>query len=92
MAAVPRLDVKLDRFLLPESKAEQRDAPAGSRAEDAEARFIETETDAGVFFANDEGTGEPHFDLPAYVTDRLRRTVQILVDRHLDRRSSIFLG
>ncbi len=42
--------------------------------EDYKARFIETETDAGVFFANDEGTGEPHFDLPAYVTDRLRRT------------------
>ncbi|MDJ0514307.1 MAG: peptidoglycan editing factor PgeF [Methyloceanibacter sp.] len=41
--------------------------------EDYKARFLETEPDADTFFANDEGTGEPHFDLPAYVADRLRR-------------------
>jgi len=41
--------------------------------EDYKARFLETEPDAGVFFANDEGTGEPHFDLPAYVAERLDR-------------------
>lgn len=41
--------------------------------EDYKARFIDAETESGVFFANDEGTGEPHFDLPAYVSDRLRR-------------------
>lgn len=41
--------------------------------EDYKARFLETEPDAEAFFANDEGTGEPHFDLPAYVADRLDR-------------------
>ncbi|BAQ18132.1 peptidoglycan editing factor PgeF [Methyloceanibacter caenitepidi] len=41
--------------------------------EDYKARFLDTEPDAGTFFANDEGTGEPHFDLPAYVADRLDR-------------------
>ena len=41
--------------------------------EDYKARFLETEPYADVFFANDEGTGEPHFDLPAYVADRLAR-------------------
>ncbi|MEM8643384.1 MAG: peptidoglycan editing factor PgeF [Pseudomonadota bacterium] len=41
--------------------------------EDYKARFLEAEPDADSFFANDEGTGEPHFDLPAYVADRLER-------------------
>jgi len=41
--------------------------------EDFKAQFVETEPDAEMFFANDEGTGEPHFDLPAYVVDRLER-------------------
>jgi copper oxidase (laccase) domain-containing protein len=41
--------------------------------EDYKARLLETEPDAGTFFANDDGTGEPHFDLPAYVADRLAR-------------------
>ncbi|MEM9438730.1 MAG: arginine--tRNA ligase, partial [Pseudomonadota bacterium] len=37
MAAVPRLDVKLERFLLPESGAGKPEAPAQRRAADAEA-------------------------------------------------------
>ena len=37
------------------------------------ASFLETDAYAEVFFAIDEGTGEPHFDLPAYVADRLDR-------------------
>ncbi len=41
--------------------------------EDYKARFLETEPDSDIFFANDEGSGEPHFDLPAYVADRLAR-------------------
>ncbi|ODS00182.1 polyphenol oxidase [Methyloceanibacter methanicus] len=40
---------------------------------DYKARFLATEPDAERFFANDDGTGEPHFDLPAYVADRLAR-------------------
>jgi peptide/nickel transport system ATP-binding protein len=36
MAAVPRLDVKLDRFPLPESEERTVTAPAGRRASDAE--------------------------------------------------------
>lgn len=41
--------------------------------EDFKAQFLETEPDSGVFFVTDEGSGEPHFDLPAYVADRLAR-------------------
>ena len=41
---------------------------------DYKARFLKTEPDAGAFFVNDEGTGEPHFDLPAYVANRLTQT------------------
>ncbi len=37
MAAVPRLDIKLDRFLLPDTEATPRTAPVGRRADDAEA-------------------------------------------------------
>jgi len=37
------------------------------------ARFLKTEPDSAVFFAADEGSGEPHFDLSAYVADRLAR-------------------
>jgi YfiH family protein len=35
--------------------------------------FMADEPDSGAFFVTDEGTGEPHFDLPAYVADRLTR-------------------
>ena len=36
-------------------------------------RFVAEEPASTSFFINDEGTGEPHFDLPAYVGQRLAR-------------------
>jgi len=36
-------------------------------------RFIAEEPESAPFFAVDEGSGEPHFDLPGYVAERLRR-------------------
>lgn len=36
-------------------------------------RFLAEEPDSGAFFATDEGSGEPHFDLCGYVADRLAR-------------------
>jgi len=34
-------------------------------------QFLAEVPESGAFFVADEGTGEPHFDLPAYVADRL---------------------
>lgn len=36
-------------------------------------QFIADAPESAAFFIADEGTGEPHFDLPAYVADRLAR-------------------
>jgi YfiH family protein len=36
-------------------------------------RFIAEEPQSAPFFAADEGSGEPHFDLPGYVGERLKR-------------------
>ena len=36
-------------------------------------RFLADESASASFFATDEGSGEPHFDLPGYVGERLRR-------------------
>ena len=36
-------------------------------------QFLAKEPDSAAFFLTDEGSGEPHFDLPAYVADRLAR-------------------
>jgi len=36
-------------------------------------RFVVKEPGSSAFFINDEGSGEPHFDLPAYVGERLAR-------------------
>ena len=36
-------------------------------------RFVAEEPASAVFFITDEGSGEPHFDLPAYVGERLAR-------------------
>ena len=36
-------------------------------------QFLAKEPDSAAFFLTDEGSGEPHFDLPAYVADRLTR-------------------
>jgi YfiH family protein len=36
-------------------------------------QFVAGEPESTAFFITDEGTGEPHFDLPAYVADRLAR-------------------
>ncbi len=36
-------------------------------------RFIAEEPESASFFAVDEGSGEPHFDLPGYVAERLKR-------------------
>lgn len=36
-------------------------------------QFLAKEPDSAAFFITDEGSGEPHFDLPAYVADRLAR-------------------
>jgi len=36
-------------------------------------RFLAKEPESSAFFITDEGSGEPHFDLPAYVGERLAR-------------------
>jgi len=36
-------------------------------------QFLAEAPDSAGFFTTDEGTGEPHFDLPAYVAERLAR-------------------
>ncbi len=36
-------------------------------------RFLAEESGSAAFFATDEGSGEPHFDLPGYVGERLKR-------------------
>jgi len=40
---------------------------------DYREQFLATEPDSGEFFVIDEGSGEPHFDLPGYVAARLAR-------------------
>jgi purine-nucleoside/S-methyl-5'-thioadenosine phosphorylase / adenosine deaminase len=41
--------------------------------EDYKAQFLAQEPESEAFFATDEGSGEPHFDLPGYVAERLAR-------------------
>ena len=41
--------------------------------EDYKAQFLAEEPDSETFFVIDEGSGEPHFDLPGYVAERLAR-------------------
>ena len=41
--------------------------------EDYKAQFLAEEPDSEAFFVIDEGSGEPHFDLPGYVAERLAR-------------------
>ena len=36
-------------------------------------RFVAEEPASAAFFITDEGSGEPHFDLPGYVGERLAR-------------------
>ena len=36
-------------------------------------RFLAEEPESGAFFITDESSGEPHFDLPGFVWDRLLR-------------------
>jgi copper oxidase (laccase) domain-containing protein len=36
-------------------------------------RFVAEEPASAAFFATDEGSGEPHFDLSGYVSERLVR-------------------
>jgi copper oxidase (laccase) domain-containing protein len=36
-------------------------------------RFLAEEPESGAYFAPPEGSGEPHFDLPGYVAERLAR-------------------
>jgi len=36
-------------------------------------RFLAEEPGSEAFFITDEGSGEPHFDLPGYVAERLAR-------------------
>ncbi len=36
-------------------------------------RFLAEEPESAAFFATDEGSGEPHFDLSGYVAERLKR-------------------
>jgi polyphenol oxidase len=36
-------------------------------------RFLAEDAESGIFFATDESTGEPHFDLAGYVAERLSR-------------------
>ena len=44
-------------------------------------RFVAEDAQSGVFFHVDEGSGEPHFDLPGYVGERLARAG---IDRIVD--------
>ncbi len=37
-------------------------------------RFLAEEPASAAFFVDDESSGEPHFDLPGYVAERLART------------------
>ena len=37
-------------------------------------RLMVEEPDSAAFFVTDEGSGEPHFDLPGYVAERLARS------------------
>jgi peptide/nickel transport system ATP-binding protein len=55
MSAVPRLDVKLDRFLLPGGDKTDLSAPAGRRAEDAETWLRSADADQGTSLG--EGLG-----------------------------------
>jgi len=41
--------------------------------QDFHERFIAEEPESKAFFITDEGSGEPHFDLPGYVAERLAR-------------------
>ena len=41
--------------------------------EDYRTTFVKAEPDSEMFFVTDDGSGEPHFDLPAYVAERLAR-------------------
>ncbi|HUT51101.1 MAG TPA: peptidoglycan editing factor PgeF, partial [Alphaproteobacteria bacterium] len=41
--------------------------------EDYKGQFLAQDPDSEAFFAIDEGSGEPHFDLPGYVAERLAR-------------------
>ena len=41
--------------------------------EDYKAQFLAQEPESEAFFVTDEGSGEPHFDLPGYVAERLAR-------------------
>jgi len=41
--------------------------------QDYKERFIAEAPDSAAFFVTDEGSGEPHFDLPGYVAERLAR-------------------
>ncbi len=40
---------------------------------DYQGQFLVQEPDSAPFFVTDEGSGEPHFDLPGYVAERLAR-------------------
>ena len=40
---------------------------------DYKEQFLAAEPDSEAFFIIDEGSGEPHFDLPGYVAERLAR-------------------
>jgi hypothetical protein len=41
--------------------------------EDYKGGFLAEDPDSEAFFVTDEGSGEPHFDLPGYVAERLAR-------------------
>jgi YfiH family protein len=41
--------------------------------QDYQASFVAEDPDSAAFFVIDEGSGEPHFDLPGYVAERLAR-------------------
>lgn len=52
--------------------------------QDYRDRFMAEEPDSEAFFTVDEGSGEPHFDLPGYVAERLARAgVAEIVDMGL---------
>jgi len=41
--------------------------------QDYQDSFIAEDAESAAFFVTDEGSGEPHFDLPGYVAERLAR-------------------
>ena len=71
VAAMEELGARPERIVAAIGPAISKEAyEVGSEFRD---RFVAEDPESQPFFAVDETSGEPHFDLPAYVADRLAR-------------------